>query len=596
MESGSVTGINPFDQFSVGYGTGGSFTAFGPSYHTNAYAGNANIQGYFVNNPQIAPVVAVNVTNTPTIMNNIGSTLGSNYIFMHPGAISTFNAEGGPIQDAILRFTAPITGLYTVVGDWVKMHFGTTSDQILVNGVLATPATSGTSSFNFAKQLNANDHVDFVVNPAGVIAGDSTGLRATLTLCTPPQVLQGGACVLPVPAIVGALPTPDKFTSQVAPFALNNLGLLSTIASQNGNNAFQVAESTQQQLTPASDDYLKDAAKATVKGLNILTDGIFMATTAYGGFVAGKVAVGTAAAKAAVKSVGMSLGRRFGFDLALGEAKVLTGVTGGNDIAERGVLLHKLETTILNGCVKTFQPNLAAPLVACIANVVAFDIKHGLVPYVDAYGIDPPNPNYTVVTAVNIPTTNLGDSAIKPTIDALRSAQAYLAAVNETYDRYVSAYNAGDTNSALLQIQAYLTFLERYNAAILLARPGILEIQNSIAAVDLQVIGQDILSLIAETQQEIAANGLDVDIVDFLKELGLDEVQILEVQNDILSFQYTPNGNLRDNFMGLLGGLDAVSVPNAVPAPGSAPLTALAMLMAWLVMRRTKLTRSVGAA
>ena len=76
---------------------------------------------------------------------------------------------------------------------------------------------------------------------------------------------------------------------------------------------------------------------------------------------------------------------------------------------------------------------------------------------------------------------------------------------------------------------------------------------------------------------------------------SLNGTQILEVQNDIVSFQYSPSGNLRDNFMGLLAGLDAVSVPNGVPAPGTLPLTAVAMLGAWLLMRRTRLMRSFGA-
>ena len=205
MELGAGSPSSSFGQFSVGYGiTPGSFTGFAPAQHTDSFSGNPNIQGYFVNNPQIVPAVAVNVSGAPTTMVNIGSVLSKDQIYLHPGAVSTADAEAGPIQNAILRFTAPISGLYNIVGDWAKLHFGTTSDQILVNGVLATPATSGTSSFNFAKQLNANDHVDFVVNPAGVIAGDSTGLRATLTTnvaptCTPPQVLQGNACVTPPP-------------------------------------------------------------------------------------------------------------------------------------------------------------------------------------------------------------------------------------------------------------------------------------------------------------------------------------------------------------------------------------------------------------
>ena len=110
METGSTAGVNPFGPFSAGYGVGGGFTAFGSSYHTNSFSGLPSIQGYFVNNPQVVPAVAVNTAGAATFMPNIAASLDPYQIYMHPGAINLANAEGGPIQNSILRFTAPTAG------------------------------------------------------------------------------------------------------------------------------------------------------------------------------------------------------------------------------------------------------------------------------------------------------------------------------------------------------------------------------------------------------------------------------------------------------------------------------------------------------
>lgn len=206
METGSVTGVNPFNQFSVGYGTGsGSFTAFASGNHTNSFSGNADIQGYFVNNPQIVPAVTVNVSGASTPMVNIGASLDAGQIYLHPGSLNLGAAHIGTINDAIVRFTAPTAGSYSITGDWEKLHFGTTSKQVLVNGVSIFSQTAANPSFSLTANLNVNDRVDFLVNAAGAISGDSVGLRARLTTdvvvapptCTPPQVPFGSICKSP---------------------------------------------------------------------------------------------------------------------------------------------------------------------------------------------------------------------------------------------------------------------------------------------------------------------------------------------------------------------------------------------------------------
>lgn len=183
MELASGSPSSTFGAFSVGYGiTPGSFTAFSSTQHTDSFLGNSNVQGYYVANPQSVPAAVVNTSSAQTVLTASGILpIEPGQILMHPGALNTANAEGGPIQNSILRFTAPTAGAYTISGAWTQLHFGTTSDQILLNGSALIPATSGNQTFNFSTTLAANDHVDFLVNSSGIIAGDSTGLRATLT-------------------------------------------------------------------------------------------------------------------------------------------------------------------------------------------------------------------------------------------------------------------------------------------------------------------------------------------------------------------------------------------------------------------------------
>lgn len=397
------------------------------------------------------------------------------------------------------------------------------------------------------------------------------------------MAVRDGDVATTAPTMVGALPTPENFTSQVVQFALNNIGTLTTIASQNGNNTFQVAESTKEQLNPASNKYLKDIASFVADGLDWFTDKVSIVTSAYDALAVKLTEGWKGAVKSFVKSQAVDLGFNVAYEIA---------ERSGNGQSQRAVLLGDLSNTIINDClisVATAPPALkVSTFVACDAKLVSFVIDNGIVPGLQLYAIDPPNPNYKTVATVNIPITNVGSSALQPTIDALLTAQAYLAAVNDTYDRYVSAYNAGDTESALLQIQAYLTFLEQYNNAVLQAKQGIAAILNGVVANNVDVDQADLQALIAQVQLEISANGLDSDTVEMLSGLGLDSAQILEVQSDILAFQYSPTGSLRNKVNGLLSGLDAISVPNDVPAPGTLYLVVLAFPLAWFVIRRKR--------
>jgi len=114
----------------------------------------------------------------------------------------------GPSPDAvyaIVRFTAPTTGLYNVGASFVGAEGspGTTTDvHVLANGIPYFNGTisgygngtSFTSPFPFT--LNAGDTLDFVCGDGGNgFQGDSTGFAATVTF------LRGGSRVLLFPAV-----------------------------------------------------------------------------------------------------------------------------------------------------------------------------------------------------------------------------------------------------------------------------------------------------------------------------------------------------------------------------------------------------------
>lgn len=347
----------------------------------------------------------------------------------------------GAWRDLYRTSSSPIFGEYHITGTFEDGRIGlsvinNSTNQTFANHVQEVPGF----------QLSTmNDLMLHAVTTTGASAYIDN-IKVTTT-CVPPKVLQGNACVTLGPRFVGELPTPDTFTSRIADFARNNSGLLSTIAAQNGNSAFAVAGSTQQLLNPASEDYLKNIAGSAATNLAILSDGI----SGYTAYYSAKVAAVTSGVTGALKEIGRSLLVAAGFEVA-GRVANESGI----DAVQKAVLLAELDQTILSSCVDSIQrapaPLRVAFLVACDAELIAFDIKHGLVPYLELYNFDPPNPNYTTAVVVNMPSVDLDGSDAKPAIESLLAAQVYLGAVNETYDRYVSAYVAGDVDSSLLQI------------------------------------------------------------------------------------------------------------------------------------------------
>ena len=101
--SGSET-TSSFGPFSVGYLdrlVPNSFATFTSGEHTNAFAGNANTQGFLTVNNALVPAVAVNVSTTP----NCGFFgLDAGEIFLHPGGRGA-DAFTPPFSDGVMKWT-----------------------------------------------------------------------------------------------------------------------------------------------------------------------------------------------------------------------------------------------------------------------------------------------------------------------------------------------------------------------------------------------------------------------------------------------------------------------------------------------------------
>ncbi len=175
---------NPFGPFSAGHfddAFPGSFTPFAAAEHTNNWVGESGLQGWSTDNFLVIPAVVVNTSAAP-INTYYGATIAPHQIVMHESGAGSSGLDIPPIDNAILRFTAPTSGIYTIDGNWQQLHNGVTNDLILHNGTTIF-SSFGNSLFNLTETLTVGDHIDFIVNQGpGNIYGDTTGLFATLSI------------------------------------------------------------------------------------------------------------------------------------------------------------------------------------------------------------------------------------------------------------------------------------------------------------------------------------------------------------------------------------------------------------------------------
>ncbi|MCA9214748.1 MAG: hypothetical protein KDB27_16870 [Planctomycetales bacterium] len=176
-----------FGLFSAGHfdeAMPGGFTPFTTAEHTNNWASDPKLQGWYVANNVIVPAVVVNTDTVNPVTTFFGATLDPSQILMHSGGISS-NGFVAPLHDAIIRFTAPSAGDYTVDGDWESLHPGVTRNLVLHNGATLFSSVNDNSNFSLSVTLADGDTIDFVVNDYNGIGGDSTGLRAVITAPNP---------------------------------------------------------------------------------------------------------------------------------------------------------------------------------------------------------------------------------------------------------------------------------------------------------------------------------------------------------------------------------------------------------------------------
>lgn len=188
----AVEALSTFGNFSVGYSpTLGGFTPFSPAEHRDA---TGTLEGFFGLNNVSVPGAGVNRGAVPS------GNLAPNQILLHPGNPGP-NGFADPASNAVLRFTVTVPGAYHVVGDWQSLDTGGTLNEVLLDGAPQFSSAADNSTFDFTTGVLApGQTIDFIVNSAGDITSDSTGLRATLTATPVPEPAAAGAVMVALTA------------------------------------------------------------------------------------------------------------------------------------------------------------------------------------------------------------------------------------------------------------------------------------------------------------------------------------------------------------------------------------------------------------
>ena len=165
-----------------------------------------------------------------------------------------------------------------------------------------------------------------------------------------------------------------------------------------------------------------------------------------------------------------------------------------------------------------------------------------------------------------------------------------LHGANRSFDRYTSAYNAGDAQSALLQLEGILYYLTLYkdeaaNNAALTESLRALLVDNPLPTTNF-----DPATLITGAQQELLANGFPLELERLFTDLALSDTDINAIRNGILNF--SPNDFIN---LPVDQGLEQIaqamsltaSLPNSVPEPGSLVLVLLGLV--GLIVTRSRM-------
>lgn len=128
----------------------------------------------------------VDIGGTPAFLKNYGVPVpgaGTDEVSLHPSQFGDY---------AVLRFTAPVTGEYTLLSQFFEGNTGETDAYVLLNEdtvspLLYAPQTSVNPSYNTVLNLTAGDTLDFVVGALGNFDSDLTPLEVQITLSAVPE-------------------------------------------------------------------------------------------------------------------------------------------------------------------------------------------------------------------------------------------------------------------------------------------------------------------------------------------------------------------------------------------------------------------------
>lgn len=160
--------------------------------------------------------------------------------------------------------------------------------------------------------------------------------------------------------------------------------------------------------------------------------------------------------------------------------------------------------------------------------------EHALIPELDILASDPLDLNFQEVyqaaifgelVVSNDPDPELA-SLVTQAIRLQQEVYAYLKAVNVSFDRYVAAYDHGDSYSAVRQSLSFIEYLALYDGKLIEASNGLNDVANYLKTNDLSEFEID-APLLDPIVDELLANGIPFSPLSLLDDLGLSQEEAL---------------------------------------------------------------------
>jgi hypothetical protein len=121
------------------------------------------------------------IASSPSLVSSPRAWLntGSSVYGIAPGELAL---QPGTGTEAVARYTTATAGSATISGSFGAGHFGAVTVSVLVDGVVrfTQSSASGNAVFNITQPVSVGSTIDFVVNSAGDIGGDSTPLSTSI--------------------------------------------------------------------------------------------------------------------------------------------------------------------------------------------------------------------------------------------------------------------------------------------------------------------------------------------------------------------------------------------------------------------------------